>query len=105
MQKTALQYFDPFFFQLQDGILDREEDEEVLMNALLNRLTELDEANVTAIARTLSQASLFNEIVREQVSSMKICSRVSQCFFSSSCSSSVSERWKRSHAFCVRNAR
>jgi len=43
--------------------------------ALLEKLTELDEAKVVAIARTLTQASVFNDIVREQVSEMKIGDR------------------------------
>lgn len=75
MQKTALQYFDRAMTQLRDLGLVPEEREEAPVVALLNRLTELDEANVTAIARTLSQASLFNEVVREQVSSMKLGER------------------------------
>ncbi|MBT8080476.1 MAG: cell surface protein [Gammaproteobacteria bacterium] len=75
MQKTALQYFDRAMTQLRDLGLVPGESEEAPVIALLNRLTDLDEPNVTAIARTLSQASLFNEVVREQVSSMKIGDR------------------------------
>jgi hypothetical protein len=61
--------------QLRDLGLVPTEREEAPVIALLNRLTDLDEANVTAIARTLSQASLFNEVVREQISSMKLGQR------------------------------
>ena len=75
MQKTALQYFDRAMTQLRDLGLVPGEQEEAPVIALLNRLTDLDEANVTAIARTLGQASLFNEVVREQVSSMKLGER------------------------------
>ena len=75
MQKTAMQYFDRAMTRLRDLGLVPGESEEAPVIALLNRLTELDEANVTAIARTLSQASLFNEVVREQVSSMKLGER------------------------------
>ena len=75
MQKTALQYFDRAMTQLRDLGLVPGESEEAPVIALLNRLTDLDEANVTAIARTLSQASLFNEVVREQVSSMTLGER------------------------------
>jgi len=42
---------------------------------LLNRISGLDEARVTAIARTLSQASTFNEVVREQVRAMDVGTR------------------------------
>ncbi len=75
MQKTAMQYFDRAMTQLRDLGLVPAESEEAPVIALLNRLTDLDEANVTAIARTLSQASLFNEVVREQVSSMTLGER------------------------------
>ena len=75
MQKTALQYFDRAMTKLRDLGLVPDDNQEAPIVALLNRLTELDEANVTAVARTLSQASLFNEIVREQVSSMKLGER------------------------------
>jgi len=75
MQKTALQYFDRAMTQLRDLGLVPGESEEAPVVALLNRLTDLDEAKVTAIARTLSQASLFNEVVREQVSSMTLGER------------------------------
>ena len=75
MQKTALQYFDRAMTQLRDLGLVPGESEEAPVIALLNRLADLDEANVTAIARTLSQASLFNEVVREQVSSMTLGER------------------------------
>ena len=75
MQKTAMQYFDRAMTRLRDLGLVPDETEEAPIVALLNRLTDLDEANVTAIARTLSQASLFNEVVREQVSSMKLGER------------------------------
>ena len=75
MQKTAMQYFDRAMTRLRDLGLVPSESEEAPVIALLNRLTELDEANVTAIARTLSQASLFNEVVREQVSSMRLGER------------------------------
>lgn len=75
MSKSVLKYFDRAMNQLRDLGLVPEKSDEAPIVALLNRLTELDEAKVTAIARTLSQASLFNEVVREQVSSMKLGER------------------------------
>lgn len=75
MSNSALKYFDRAMNQLRDLGLVPEKSDEAPIVALLNRLTELDEAKVTAIARTLSQASLFNEVVREQVSSMKLGAR------------------------------
>jgi len=75
MNNSVLKYFDRAMNQLRDLGLVPEQSDEAPVVALLNRLTELDEAKVTAIARTLSQASLFNEVVREQVSSMKLGER------------------------------
>jgi hypothetical protein len=45
------------------------------MVALLNQLTGIDEERVIAISRTLSQASFFNDVVREQVQAMDISDR------------------------------
>ncbi len=75
MTKSALKYFDRAMTQLRDLGLVPDQSEEAPIVALLNRLSELDESKVTAIARTLSQASLFNEVVREQISSMKLGER------------------------------
>ena len=41
----------------------------------MNQISELDEARVIAIARTLTQASFFNEVVREQVAGMQVGER------------------------------
>jgi hypothetical protein len=75
MSNSAMQYFDRAMSQLRDLGLVPEKGEEAPIVALLNRLTEIDEASVTAIARTLSQMSLFNQVVREQVSSMTLGDR------------------------------
>ena len=75
MSKSVLKYFDRAMNQLRDLGLVPDKTDEAPIVALLNRLTQLDEAKVTAIARTLSQASLFNEVVREQISSMKLGER------------------------------
>jgi hypothetical protein len=41
----------------------------------LNRISDLDDDKVVAIARTLSQASLFNQVVREQIAAMVLGER------------------------------
>ncbi|MCF7985149.1 MAG: cell surface protein [Thiohalocapsa sp.] len=48
------------------------------MVPLLNQIAALDELRVTAIARTLAQASTFNEVVREQVGAMDVSDRYEQ---------------------------
>ena len=57
------------------GLVPEGKPEEAPVVALLNQITGLDEERVVAIARTLSQASLFNEVVREQVQAMEVGER------------------------------
>ena len=74
---SPLQYLDKAMNGLHDlGLVPTEaaQQEEPII-ALLNRISGLDEGRVTAIARTLSQASLFNDVVREQVQAMEIGQR------------------------------
>jgi hypothetical protein len=61
--------------QLRDLGLVPEESHEAPIIDLLNRISDLDEERVVAIARTLNQASLFNEVVREQLTSMSVGER------------------------------
>ena len=74
---SPLQYLDKAMNGLHDlGLVPTEgaQEEEPII-ALLNQISGLDEGRVTAIARTLSQASLFNDVVREQVQAMEIGQR------------------------------
>jgi len=71
-----MQYLDKAMSSLHDlGLLPEKQGEEAPIIALLNQITDLDEERVVAITRTLSQASLFNEVVREQVQAMDIGTR------------------------------
>jgi len=72
---TPMKYLDKALTQLRDLGLVPDKDEEAPIIALLNRISSLDEDRVVAIARTLSQASLFNEVVREQITAMTIGER------------------------------
>ncbi len=74
---TPMQYLDRAMNGLHDlGLVpDGAKTHEDPIVALLNQITALDEARVAAIARTLSQASLFNEVVRQQVQAMDIGTR------------------------------
>ena len=49
--------------------------EEAPINALLQKISSLDEERITVIARTLGQASVFNEVVREQTEAVEIGQR------------------------------
>jgi len=75
---TPIQYLDKAMTRLRDLGLVPEKPEEAPIIALLNRVSDLDEDKVVAIARTLSQASLFNQVVREQVTAMQISDRYSK---------------------------
>ena len=74
---SPMQYLERAMNGLHDlGLVPTEGDKQAEpIIALLNRISELDEARVAAIARTLDQASLFNDVVREQVQAMQIGER------------------------------
>jgi hypothetical protein len=72
---TPMKYLDKALTQLRDLGLIPDQNEEAPIVALLNRISDLDEDRIVAIARTLSQTSLFNEIVREQITAMQIGER------------------------------
>jgi hypothetical protein len=72
---TPVKLLDKAMTQLRDLGLVPDDNEEAPIIALLNRISDLDEDRVVAIARTLGQASLFNEIVREQIGAMDIGER------------------------------
>jgi hypothetical protein len=71
-----MRYLDKAMNGLYDlGLVPEGEGQEAPIVALLNQISDLDEARVTAIARTLNQASLFNDVVRKQVQAMEIGER------------------------------
>ncbi len=70
-----LQYLDRAVNAIRDLGLWPENQGEQPITGLLSQITELDETRVILIGRTLSQASAFNEVVREQVAAMKIGER------------------------------
>ncbi len=75
MSSTTMQYLDKALDQLRDlGLMPTKVDEAPIV-ALLERISEIDPEKSLAIARTLSQATVFNEMVREQISKMQIGER------------------------------
>ena len=73
---SPIQYLDKAMNSLHDlGLLPEQGGDEAPIIALLKQIADLDEERVVAITRTLSQASLFNEVVREQVQAMDIGTR------------------------------
>jgi hypothetical protein len=79
MEITAspMQYLDNAMNALHDmGLVPEDSSgQEAPIIALLNQISDLDETRVSAIARTLDKASLFNDVVREQVQAMEIGER------------------------------
>lgn len=77
MSTSPMQYLDKAMDKVRDlGLLpDPGSGRTDPMVALLNQLTGIDEERVIAISRTLSQASFFNDVVREQVQAMDISDR------------------------------
>ncbi len=73
---SPIQYLDKAMNSLHDlGLLPQEAGKQAPVVALLKQISDLDEERVVAITRTLSQASLFNDVVREQVQAMDIGTR------------------------------
>ena len=74
---TPLQYLDKAMNTIRDlGLMpDAANTADDPMVALLNQISDLDEERIIAITRTLGQASLFNEVVREQIKAMDIADR------------------------------
>ncbi len=75
MAEKPLQYLDKAVNAIRDLGVWPEQQGEQPITGLLSQITELDETRVVLIGRTLSQASAFNEVVREQIAAMKIGER------------------------------
>jgi len=75
VSNTTFKYLDKAMTQIRDLGLMPEKVDEAPVVALVERLADIDQDKALAIARTLSQASVFNDIVREQVSLMKLGER------------------------------
>lgn len=73
---TALQYLDKAVGNLRKlGLFPEKAGDPAPVVALLNQITELSPDKVTTIARTLDQASTFNEVVREHIEAIKVGER------------------------------
>jgi hypothetical protein len=75
MIRSPMQYLDRATNALRDLGLMPEKAEEAPINALLQRISDLDQDRITVIARTLAQASVFNDVVRRQTEAMEIGQR------------------------------
>jgi hypothetical protein len=73
-----MQYLDRALTTLRDMGIVPAKGEDAPINALLQKISDLDNERITVIARTLNQASNFNEVVREHVSAMSVGDRYRQ---------------------------
>jgi hypothetical protein len=72
---TPLKYLDKAVNGLRDlGLMPAKPDEAPIM-ALIEQISDLDEDKALAIARTLSHTTVFNEVVREQITQMRVGER------------------------------
>lgn len=73
--QTPLKYLDKALNSLRDlGLLPDKPDEAPIV-ALIEQISELDQEKAVTIARTLSHTSVLNEVVREQITAMKVGER------------------------------
>jgi hypothetical protein len=73
--KTPMQYLDKAVGALRDLGLQPQKVEDAPINSLLEKISDLDKDKIAVVARTLGQASVFNDVVREQTSAMDIGTR------------------------------
>jgi hypothetical protein len=73
--QTPMQYLDKAAGALRDMGLMPGKVDPAPINALLEKIAELDKDKITLIARTLGQTDVFNEVVREQTAKMEIGQR------------------------------
>ena len=76
--KSPMQYLDKAAMTLRDlGIMPPKAEEAPILG-LLQRISDLEENKIAVIARTLSQAGVFNEVVREHTQAVEIGERYRQ---------------------------
>src|SRR5689334_10453680 len=73
--RSPLQYLDKASGALRDLGLMPDKLDPAPVNALLEKISDLDQDKIALIARTLGQTEVFNEVVREQTSKMEIGER------------------------------
>jgi hypothetical protein len=76
--RTPMQYLDKAVGALRDMGLMPAKLEPAPINALLEKISDLEPEKIQVIARTLGQASVFNEVVREQIAGMEIGERYNE---------------------------
>jgi hypothetical protein len=73
--KSPMQYLEKATNALRDLGITPAKTDDAPINALLEQITTMEPEKVAVIARTLNQAGVFNEVVREQTTAMDIGTR------------------------------
>ena len=73
--KSPMQYLEKATGALRDLGITPAKTDDAPINALLEQITSMEPDKVAVIARTLNQAGVFNEVVREQTAAMDIGTR------------------------------
>ena len=76
--RTPMQYLDSAASALRSIGLMPDKVEPAPINALLQKISDLDEDKIALISRTLGQAEVFNEVVRRETAQMEIGQRYQQ---------------------------
>src|SRR3712207_4318696 len=76
--KSPMQYLDRATSALRDLGIIPPQAMDAPINGLLEKISDLDHERIVIIARTLGQASVFNEVVREQTQAVEIGERYRQ---------------------------
>jgi hypothetical protein len=76
---TALQYLDKAMGSLRQlGLIPAKSGDPAPIVALLNQISDLQPDKVAAIARTLDQMTVFNDVVREHISAITVGERYNE---------------------------
>jgi flagellar motor protein MotB len=73
--KSPMQYLDRASSTLRQLGITPPKAEDAPINGLLQKISDLDQDKIAVIARTLGQAGVFNEVVREHTQAMEIGDR------------------------------
>jgi hypothetical protein len=73
--KSPMQYLDQATGTLRDLGITPSRPDFAPINALLEKISDLDQDRIAVISRTLGQTEVFNEVVRDQTQAMDIGSR------------------------------
>ncbi|MCP4381550.1 MAG: cell surface protein [Hyphomicrobiales bacterium] len=74
--KSPLQYLEKAMGSLRDlGLVQESPPEAAPIVGLLEKISDLEPDKIAVISRTLTQMSVFNEVVREQISQMSVGQR------------------------------